>query len=119
MTKSRRGDKRTFPRHLDYPRSEELDEIDKIEAERLLNIAVPGLDIGKLPITGYKLMMDNCRRIIERWPDSWYAYKSKQMMAELPDRYQKRYKVTPEEMDVSMYAEPRPGTQPYTIKENR
>jgi type IV secretory pathway VirB10-like protein len=97
----------------------ELGEIEKIEAERLLNVAVPGLDIGKLPITGYKLMVDTCRQIIKRWPESWYAYRAKQMLTDMPERYKQRYNVTQEEMDLSMYAEPRTGTQPYTIKETR
>jgi len=97
----------------------ELGEIDKIEAERLLNVAVPGRSIGRLPMTGFKLMVDNCRQIINRWPESWYAYRAKQMLADMPERYKQRYKVTQQELDISMYAKPRPGTQPYTIKETR
>ena len=95
----------------------ELGETDKIEAERLLNVAVPGRSIGRLPMTGYKLMVDNCRQIINRWPESWYAYRAKQLLADMPDRYKQRYNVTEKEVDLSMYAEPRTGTQPYTIKE--
>jgi len=98
----------------------ELSEIDDIEAERLLNVAVPGRSIGRLPMTGYKLMMvDNCRRIISRWPESWYAYRAKQMLADLPRRFWSRYKVTEEEVDTSMYTQPRPGTKPFTFKEPR
>jgi hypothetical protein len=96
-----------------------LSEIDEIEAERLLNVAVPGRSIGRLPMTGAKLMVDTCRQIIQRWPDSRYAYNAKKMLADLPERYQRTYNITPEELDVSMYAKPRPGTQPYTIKEDR
>jgi hypothetical protein len=95
----------------------ELGEIEKIEAERLLNVAVPGRSIGRLPMTGFKLMVDNCRTIIQRWPDSFYAYSAKKMLADLPERYQTRYNVTEQEKDVSMFAEQRPGTQPYTIRE--
>lgn len=94
----------------------ELNEIEKIEAERLLNVAVPGRSIGRLPMTGYNLMIDSCRQIIRRWPDSWYAYRAKQMLADIPDRYQQQYNITKEEMDVSMYAKPRAGTKPYMIK---
>ena len=95
----------------------ELGEIEKIEAERLLNVAVPGRSIGRLPMTGFKLMVDTSRQIIKRWPESWYAYRAKQLLAEMPERFKKRYNVTQEEVDLSMYAEPRTGTQPYTIKE--
>jgi len=98
----------------------ELGEIDKIEAERLLNVAVPGFSIGRLPMTGYKqLNVDLCRRIIRRWPDSYYAYQAKRMLANLPPRYQTRYRITKEEMDISRFTKPRPGTKPFTIKESR
>jgi len=95
----------------------ELGEIDQIEAERLLNVAVPGRSIGRLPMTGFKLMVDSCRTIIRRWPDSQFAYRAKQLLADLPERYQKRYKVTEEEKGLRMFAEQRPGTKPFTIKE--
>jgi hypothetical protein len=96
----------------------ELSEIDKVEAERLLGVAVPGRSIGRLPMTGFKLMVDNCRRIIQRWPDSWYAYRAKQMLTEMPQRFRKRYRVTEEEMDLSRFAEPGPGTKPFTIEKS-
>ena len=97
----------------------ELSEIDDIEAQRLLNVAVPGRSIGRLPMTGFKLMVDGCRQIIQRWPDSWYAYRAKQMLADMPQRDQQRYNVTKEELDMSRFAEPRPGTKPFTIEESR
>jgi hypothetical protein len=96
----------------------ELSEIDNIEAERFLNVAVPGRSIGRLPMTGFKLMVDNCRRIIQRWPDSWYAYRAKQMLIDMPPRYQKRYKVTEKELDLSRFTRPRPGTKPMVVKES-
>lgn len=96
-----------------------LSEIDTIEAERLLNVAVPGRSIGRLPMTGFKLMVDNCRQIIRRWPDSGYAYRAKQLLADMPERYQKRYNITKEELDVSRFAESRPGTKPFKVEESR
>ncbi|MHC4111840.1 MAG: hypothetical protein ACYSUY_12250 [Planctomycetota bacterium] len=97
----------------------ELSEIDEIEAERLLNVAVPGRSIGRLPMTGFKLMVDNCRMTISRWPESWYAFRAKQMLADMPQRFWPRYKVTKEEVDTSMYTQPRPGTKPFTFEEPR
>ncbi len=97
----------------------ELSEIDKIEAERFLNVAVPGRSIGRLPMTGFKLMVDSCRQIIRRWPDSWYAYRAKQLLADMPPRFQKRYRVTKEEKSLSRFAKPREGTKPFIIKESR
>jgi outer membrane protein assembly factor BamD (BamD/ComL family) len=70
-------------------------------------------------MTGFNLMVQNCRQIIKRWPDSQYAYQAKRMLADLPPRYQTRYKVTKEEMDVSMFYKQRPGTQPFTMEESR
>ena len=97
----------------------QIGEIEEIEAERLLNAAVPGRSIGRLPLTGFKMMVDTCRKIIKKWPDSKYAYNARRLLADMPERHQQRYNVTQVEMDVSMYAKPRDGTQPYTIKEDR
>ena len=94
-----------------------LSEIETIEAERLLNVAVPGRSIGRLPGTGYKLMVDNCREIIRRWPDSFYAFRAKQLLADMPERYQKRYNVTKKELDMSRFTKSRPGTQPVKVEE--
>jgi len=114
----------TAPRQVEQPKPtvlyfKPLSEIDQIEAERLLNVAVPGRSIGRLPMTGFKLMVDTCRQIIQGWPDSQYAYQSKRLLADLPPRYQTRYSVTKEEMDISMFYQQRPGTQPFTMEESR
>ena len=94
-----------------------LDEIEKTEAERLLNVAVPGRSIGRLPVTGFKLMVDACRQIISKWPDSWYAYRAKRMLADMPERFRPRYKITAQELDVSKFAKQRPGTEPFTVED--
>jgi len=96
-----------------------LSEIDKIEAERLLNVAVPGRSIGRLPMTGFKLMVDTCRQIISKWPDSWYAYRAKQMLIDMPERFRERYKITKGELDISEFTKHRPGTEPFngTVEE--
>ena len=85
----------------------------------MLNVAVPGRSIGRLPMTGYNLMVPNCREIIKRWPDSWYAYRAKQMLGDLPERYQTQYNITEKEKDLSMYYKQRPGTEPYTMEGTR
>jgi hypothetical protein len=91
-----------------------LSEIDKIEAERLLNVAVPGRSIGRLPIaTDYQLMVEPCRQIISKWPDSRYAYRAKQLLADMPERFRGRYRITPQELDVSEFTKQRPGTEPF------
>jgi hypothetical protein len=70
-------------------------------------------------MTSAKLMVDSCRQIIRRWPDSWCAYRAKQLMADLPEQDQKRYSITKEELDVSRFAESRPGTEPFKVEETR
>jgi hypothetical protein len=96
-----------------------LSETDRIEAERLLNVAVPGRSIGRMPMTGFKLMVDCCRQIISKWPDSWYAYRAKQLLIDMPERFRERYKITQEELDVSEFAKPRPGTEPFRVEDSR
>ena len=95
-----------------------LSEIEQIEAQRLLNAAVPARSLGRLQI-GFNLMMQNCRQILQRWPDSSYAYRAKKMIVDMPERFRDRYKVTKEELDLSTFAKPRPGTQPFTMEESR
>lgn len=90
-----------------------LNEIDEVEASRYLNAATPARSTARFRI-GVKNMVDNCRRIIKRWPDSWYAYKAKLMLDDIPERYHEQYKITEQERDVSMFTKPRPGTQPFT-----
>ena len=92
-----------------------LGDIEQIEAERLFNVAVPGRSIGRLPMTGYKLMVDNCRQIIRRWPDSYYAYQCKRLFNEMSESNQQRYKITEEELDTSSFNKPRAGTVPYKV----
>jgi hypothetical protein len=114
----------TAPRQVEQPKPvvlyfKPLSDIDQIEAERLLSVAVPGRSIGRLPMTGFSLMVPNCRQIIQRWPDSQFAYQAKRLLADLPPRYQTRYNVTKEEIDISMFYKQRPGTQPFTMEESR
>jgi len=96
----------------------ELSEIDDIEASRYLNAIVPGRSMGRLQ-TGFKFMVDNCRRIIQRWPDSWYAYRAQQLLIDIPERFHERYKITEQEKDLSRFTKARPGTKPFTDKDSR
>ncbi len=93
-----------------------LGEIDDIEAQRILPVATAGRSIGRLPVTHFKLMVDGCRQILERWPDSWYAFRAKQMLEEMPERFHGIYKVTPQELDISGFMKPSRGTEPRTVE---
>jgi hypothetical protein len=93
-----------------------LSEDDDIAAQQLLPYATAGRSIGRLPMVQYGLMVKACRQIEERWPDSWYAFRAKQMLEEISERYAANYKITPQELDISRFLRPRQGTEPRTVE---
>jgi len=93
-----------------------LDEINDIAAQELLPWASTGRSLGRLPMVQYGLMVQACRQIEERWPDSWYAFRAKQMLEEISDRYAANYKIRPQELDISRFMKPRQGTEPRTVE---
>lgn len=93
-----------------------LEEIEDIEAQRILPMATVGRSIGRLPVTHFKLMVDGCRLILRKWPDSSYAFRAKQMLEEMPERFWRNYKVTEQELDISKFLTQRPGTLPHTVE---
>lgn len=93
-----------------------MGEIEDIEAQRLLPVVTAGRSIGRLPVTHFKLMVDGCRQILAKWPDSWYAFRAKQMLEEMPERFWRNYKVTEEELDISKFLTQKQGTEPRTVE---
>ena len=83
------------------PQPEEIRLEERVQAERLFEMALAQRKMARLPGIGYKLMVDYCREIIEKFPDSPYAAKAGRMLREVPQRYRKQYKITDEEMDLS------------------
>jgi hypothetical protein len=84
----------------DKPQFRELSEIERIDAERLFNVALQHRKIGRLQGIGLRTMVDCCRQIIEKYPDSEYAFKAKRMLADIPERFRSRYNITEEETDL-------------------
>lgn len=82
------------------PKFKELSEEEKIEAERLWEWVVTQRKMGRLPMMGYKQMVDTCREIIRRWPDSKYAFMARRALADIPERYREVYHITKEEIDL-------------------
>ena len=84
------------------PQFKELSLEDEVQAGKLFNLAVQERKLGRLPGVklGYKNMVDHCREIIRRWPDSEYAFKARRMIRDIPKRYRERYKITDEEIDL-------------------
>ena len=93
-----------------------LEEIEDIQAQQLLPWATAGRSIGRLPFLQYGLMVKACRQVEERWPDSWYAFRAKQMLEEVAERYAANYKITEQELDISRFIKPRRGTEPRIVE---
>ncbi|MHC4426182.1 MAG: hypothetical protein ACYSYV_08805 [Planctomycetota bacterium] len=92
----------TEPTEPPKPTFKKLSEIEEVQAQRLINVAIQERKMGRLPGVrlGYKKMVDHCREIIQRWPDSIYAFQAKKMIADIPERYHKMYNITKEEIDL-------------------
>ncbi len=93
---------RTTPVAPTKPEFKKLSEIEEIQAQRLFEAAMTERKMGRLPgiRLGYKNMVEHCREIIRRWPDSEYAFNAKRLLADIPERYHKMYNITKEEIDL-------------------
>jgi len=78
----------------------ELSEEERVDAEKLFEMALFQRKQGRLPgmSSGYKLMVDYCRQIIQKYPDSEYAFKARRMLGDIPARFRQQYKITEEEI---------------------
>ena len=90
----------TTPVEPAKPQFRELSEIENIDAEQLFNNAIQFRKIGRLPGPRYKVMVDACRLIIQKYPGSEWAWKARRMLADIPEHYRSRYKITEEEIDL-------------------
>ena len=81
------------------PQFRELSEIEQVGAEKLFEFAITQRKMARLPGVGYKAMVDTCRQIINKYPDSVYAFKAKRILSEVPDELRARYKITNEEIE--------------------
>ncbi len=77
-----------------------LSEIEDIQAQQLWEWVKSQRKMGRLPIMGYGQMVKTCRDIIQRWPESEYAFYAKRTLADLPQKYRKMYNITEEEIDL-------------------
>ncbi len=82
------------------PQFKELEMADEIEAQKLWIWVENQRKMGRLPVMGYGQMVKGCRDIIQRWPESKYAFFAKRALADLPERYRKQYNITDEEIDL-------------------
>ncbi len=82
------------------PEFKKLNEIEDIQAQQLWEWVKNQRKMGRLPVMGYGPMVKTCRDIIQRWPESKYAFYAKRALADLPPRYHKMYNITKEEIDL-------------------
>lgn len=71
---------------------------EQYNAQQLYEVAVLHSGVGRKPVLGYRRMVDTCRMIFERYPDSPEAEKAKALIRKMPERYKKRYRITKEEL---------------------
>jgi len=92
-----------------------LDETEQVSAEQTLPWAVASRSIARLPMMQYGPMVKACRDILQRWPDSWYAFRAKQMLEEVAERHA-QYNITQQELDISRFLKPGRGTEPREVQ---
>ncbi|MHC4758801.1 MAG: hypothetical protein ACYTE8_09100, partial [Planctomycetota bacterium] len=73
---------------------------EEVHAQQMLEYALSFRSMGRLPKVSYKPMIDVCREIIERYPDSEYAYKAKRILGDIPERDRRMFGVTEDEVIV-------------------
>ena len=73
------------------------DIVASVEAERLYNMALTQYKIGRKLLT-FKKMVDTCRELFKRYPNSPEAAKARVLMRNMPERYRELYNVTDEEL---------------------
>jgi len=75
------------------------DIVSSVEAERLYNMALTQYKIGRKIMT-FKKMVDYCRELFDRYPNSPEAAKARVLMRNMPERYRELYNVTDEELGI-------------------
>ena len=92
-----RSDIKTDRPAKDEQQQEEISP-EEMQAERLFEMALAQRKMARLPGVNYKLMVDYCREIIEKYPNSSYAPKARRMLAEVPKQYRRQYNITEQEI---------------------
>lgn len=77
----------------------DMTEEEKAGADQLYELAMAQRKMGRLPGVTYGAMVQYCRQIIEKYPDTEYAYKAKRMLADIPANQRDRYHITDDEIN--------------------
>lgn len=76
----------------------EVDIVAEVDAERIYNMALTQYRIGRRTGMTYKKMIDYCRDLFDKYPNSSYAAKARVLMRNIPERYRQMYNITDEEL---------------------
>jgi len=76
----------------------ELTIEERVQAERLFEVALFERKKARLPGMNYARMVEYCRQIIKQFPGSPEAAKARRMLAEVPESERKLYNITNEEL---------------------
>ena len=82
------------------PQFKQLSAEEDFQAQKLWIWVENQRKMGRLPIVNYGQMVKTCRDIIQRWPESKYAFFAKRALGDLPERYHRMYNITKEEIDL-------------------
>jgi hypothetical protein len=81
------------------PKFKEMTEDEKAGADQLFELAMAQRKMGRMPGVSYGAMVQYCRQILEKYPDTEYAYKAKRMLADIPASQRDRYHITDDEIN--------------------
>jgi len=76
----------------------QLSEVDSIQAQQLLTKAKMLKDVArKMPVRSFTGAVETCREIIKKYPGTEFDYKARQVLADVPKRFWRRFDITLEE----------------------
>ncbi len=97
---ARKQDTQPAPAGTGLDQEAKMSPEEEYRAQKLIETAKgfmkSGYTMGQF--TGYRRGIDMCREVLQKWPNSKYADQARQLLNKIPERYHKRYKITPEEL---------------------
>lgn len=72
---------------------------ERVAAERTFEMALAQRKIARMPGMTYKLMVDYCRDMIQKYPGTIFEEKARQMLSEIPVDKRALYNITEQEIN--------------------
>jgi hypothetical protein len=94
-----------------------MSEEEELGASQLPSWAAATRSMGRLPLLQYGPSVKACRQILSQWPDSWYAFRAKQILGEIHNSGKgAQYNITEADLDISKFLKPRPGWEKRVVE---